>query len=117
MTTLDLTHPLRSLRDAAGLSGYEAARRRGVSHTAQLRSERRGDEVELSTLLRSAEAWGLRLAVRVWLSPGDEEVWRPLPADAGRLDVATLVRLAEAWVLLVSIEVEPATAAPKEDAR
>lgn len=61
--SLDLARPLASMREAVGFSLRESASRRGVASSSQHGAERR--EVALRTLLRAAEAWGLRVEILV----------------------------------------------------
>ncbi len=63
--TLDPAAPMRSLREAAGITIAEMARRRGVAAPSIHDSERDADRVRVSSLLSAAEACGLEVEIRV----------------------------------------------------
>ena len=58
---MDPDNPVRSLREKAGISQAELARRLDVNQSRVVRLEQQGSEVKLSTLRRVAEACGLDL--------------------------------------------------------
>lgn len=62
---VDLGAPMRSLRDAAGLTIAEMARVRGVAPPTIHDSEAAGDGVRLATLAEAARLCGFRLALRL----------------------------------------------------
>lgn len=64
MSTIDLDHPIRSLRDLAGLTQSAAAERRGVAQPSQHQIEAQGSSVLLSTLVAAAERLGFTLELR-----------------------------------------------------
>jgi transcriptional regulator with XRE-family HTH domain len=63
---LDLSHPLRSLRAASGLTMAAAQRAMCLATISGVTNpEQRGAGVKLATLLRVAAAYGLKIEIRV----------------------------------------------------
>ena len=67
--TLDPAAPVRSLREAAGLSQRDLAAARGVSQHTVLDAERAGARVQLETLAAYAEAAGYVLTLLATPAP------------------------------------------------
>lgn len=63
--TIDPAAPMRSLREAAGLSQRAFAEARGVAQPTQSNAETAGDAVSLRVLREAAKAAGLEIEIRV----------------------------------------------------
>lgn len=61
--TIDLARPLASLREAAGMTSAELARRRGVRPPSQSEAESLGSKIRFETLLGAAQAAGGELEI------------------------------------------------------
>ena len=62
---IDLAAPMRSLRETAGITIAEMARRRGVKAPSIHDSERDGAQVRLASLVAAAAVCGLDVEIRV----------------------------------------------------
>lgn len=61
---VDLDAPVRSLREAAGLSGLQFAALRGVAQPTHVQSEQTGDRIQLATLREIARLLDCDLEIR-----------------------------------------------------